>query len=141
MEVISPILSDLFSMTETMLSKPCYSDLIISSFSILHGCSFYFPEKAQAIWNLIWKNTVNACKEKSIQKQIAKEGFRILSLLCSSCSSCLSFMSTVVPELREFFDLSSILSETSEMRTNILKRSRKVKEPSMLKYGIIIVLL
>lgn len=132
METLSPDLFKLHSLADTLLSKPTNPKLTVACFSILQACSFFFPEYSPSIWTQIWKSTIAACREKSLQVYVAVEGFHVLSVLCSST---IEILNTCFGDLQDLISNTELSNELKETSMGLLRRARRTKQ-TVLKYGM-----
>ena len=131
MEKIVPNLSTLYEYAQSILSKPSHSKLTVACFRILQSNSFFFPESALDALETIWKGTMHACCEKTLQTYVAVEGFHILASLCTyidSFTSCL----TNLHELLVNTNLATSLRDSGPV---FLRRSKRTNERITTKYG------
>ena len=77
---------------------------------------------------------MNACREKLIQVNVAVQGFKVLSSLCSFV---INSISNSLSDLNDFFDISSLAFEVKDVTSSWLRRSRRAKEQSTLKYSLL----
>lgn len=133
METIVPTLTGLYNLAEHYSGKLSHPRLLIASLSMLEASSFFFPELRNAVWKRTWDCMMGACREKSMQVNVAEAAIRNLIHLCPLM---LDALSACAPDVRELLDNTAMSAEVREGTGGFLRMNKRRKERSTVsKYG------